>query len=780
MPLFSFISLAKDTDIVPISVANIHGERFDEVYAQQYLASGIALSKSVYASQVSQEETKVSLEIPAVAEGIFYGRLNRSSFKLSNRDDFVQFLRLNSIKNPEKIADRLSSGMESDPDCIGFRSECIIRTEEFSIVIDFYQKRVRLFVNAEWIDSLQSKGEYLSIHGENVIKNTMSFFYNKNPTYDNYLFKNEGNAGFGNGFFYYNFDMQNGLNKLNDANYNWYYENKKVQVGRTGYGQYFNYAHSKSFFADDLFQGVILGTSEELSLAKSDKSYSFFTPVPSMITITRDGKEILKRYVSAGVNKINYQDLPRGAYQAEILIQDDSGGTIHDVTTLIFNDSADFGDEIEIYANFGEAKDERKKAYGVGISIPLAENLVAYGSFDGIDEKEIISIGSEYRRDWFSFSPVYSKGAGVERKKISVSAGGFNAQFLEENGNVNSIEQREDEISRSINVGYNHVIGDTNILTYTYANNYSSSYGRNESYGVRYSAPIYNNMYFTTGYDRRGQDDIFTIGLSVQLGMRVGTSLHSSYSNEKWASRLSLSHNGNVTKSVSYNLDASVDQENNRSINSGINYTGSAFNSIFRTSLYENDGSRSIGYGAQFNSTQVLSTNSINLINPMKSYGDSFIILDNEVLKNVSMNYKSLSNGRLVFIEPDNNVIPVSSFDRYIVSGKMNSGDYVFSDELDKYKKTSDLIPGKAIRVTASAKKVSQNFIYVDAFESELKCVGDACIALDKLDRNLYKLRAFNEGVVTLEYAGGKCMDLSEEFRSSNLGKLSEVSCENR
>ncbi|WP_429216864.1 fimbria/pilus outer membrane usher protein [Aeromonas veronii] len=749
-----------------------------DVYAQQYgssyLANGVRLSQSAYANQINATTEKVTIEIPAVAEGIFYGSLSRNSFTLSEKGSFIEFLKVNNIRNSKLIADRFSTGIESDPTCVGFRSECVVLTKDFSIVIDYYQKKIRLFINSDLFGAPPPDEEYRSIQGENILANKAFAFYNKTESGNSYLLKNEGYSGLGSGFFYYNFDLQNQQSKLNDINYSWLHQNKKLQIGRTGYGQYFNYAQSKSFLANDGFQGITIGTTEELNLTKSDKKFPFFTPAPAIITLTRGGREVYKRYVPAGANSISYQDLPKGAYQADVLIVDDNGGTIHESTTFIFNDTSSFGDDVEAYAQYGYTTNGLDKTYGAGISIPIIENLVVYSSFNYLNTENIFSLGAEFRSDIFGLSAVVSKSDNIKKSEAMFNLFGLTGNYNEETVHKNNLNNlsNSDEYNRTIGLSYNQVIAETNILSYSYTN-YLSSTEKTDAYGIRYSAPIYANIFISAGYERRGDDNIINFSASIPLGKHMSNTVTSNYQ-DKWDARLTSTYNDYYNDDTSYNLGVSVGQGGDKSLNGNLNYNGTAASTSARVNLSNTGNS----YGAQVDSTQLISSSGIDFINSRRGENSSFIIVDKELIDNITLNYKSTASTIPSFIEKDSNVIPINSFDRYTVTGQMRTGDYVFENGLDKFRDVSDIAPGKAIRITSSTKKVIQNFLYTEHQGQDLKCSGDGCISFERITDNLYRLRSFLDGGVVIETPLGECSTLNKEFRSKNSDNLAAVRCE--
>lgn len=131
-----------------------------------------------------------------------------------------------------------------------------------------------------------------------------------------------------------------------------------------------------------------MGTSEQLSLSRSDNALTFFSPVPATVTVVNANQEVLKRYVNAGIGSISYNDLPRGIYQADVQIKADDGTLIHSMPSFIVNDGSRFAAGFEVYGQYGVATEEQLPTYGVGASLPVAENIVVYSSLQSVNKDE--------------------------------------------------------------------------------------------------------------------------------------------------------------------------------------------------------------------------------------------------------------------------------------------------------------------------------------------------------------------------------------------------------
>ncbi|HHQ4488409.1 TPA: hypothetical protein ACSP2A_000700 [Aeromonas hydrophila] len=756
-------------------------------YLSSHFSNGLAFSHSDYARQFSASVEKVKIEIPSVAEGEFNGQFSRTEFILDKAADFIHFLDVNNIKHSDKIAEEFIKGVGSDPSCQGLRSECVIYTQTFSVVIDYYQKRVRLFISPEWVGRRKERNEYLEIEGSNIISNKISLFLNDNAIGTDLTISNRGYAGFGDGFFHHDFDIDNESGStLNDLNYTWLNENKKIQAGRLKNGAYFNYAYGKSHLANALFQGIIVGTSEQLSLSRSDNALTFFSPVPATVTVVNANQEVLKRYVNAGIGSISYNDLPRGIYQADVQIKADDGTLIHSMPSFIVNDGSRFAAGFEVYGQYGVATEEQLPTYGVGASLPVAENIVVYSSLQSVNKDEFFSLGAEYRKDGLSLITTLTDSNLRREQALSLLWQAFSANYSQSKGKgpqkVQGIlgekewqHSQDAEFSRSLRLNYNHQVGEQSVLGYSYTNT-RSSYGNSESYGVSLSTPLWGNIYLSSNLERRNEEDFISLSLSIPLGSNTSLTTLSNYNGKKWSSKVTGQYNESYSDTLGYNLGATLGQDNEKSVSGGLNYSGSGVSMSSRAFLSQTQGN---SYGLQMDSVQVLSRNGLKFKNPYKGgQYDSFITLDSKLAKDVSVSIKRSSDSSYQFIEQEDGMLGVDSYDRYSVNAKINSGEFVFDNASEKFKKKVDLVPGKALHITSSLNRVIENIVMTHQKQTGMTCQGAGCVTVENIQDSLYRVKMFSSGEVNLISDQGFCRSVTEAEREENRDNMTRISCE--
>ncbi|MCA4698426.1 hypothetical protein LDQ03_04980 [Aeromonas hydrophila] len=749
----------------------------DGNYTASHFSSGLAFSKSDYARQLVPALEKVTVEIPSIAEGEFSGELSRARFLLQKPDEFSQFLEVNGISQVERITKAFSAGVETDPSCKGLRSECIILTDSFSVVIDYYQKKVRLFLSPSWIGQAPTEPEYLSVSGENVIKNKLSTFINKSNYSSTFMIGNEGYSGFGDGFLYHNLDVYNDGHALNDLNYTWLSDNKKALIGRSLRGQYFNYAYGKSFLAGNIFEGVVVGTSEQLNLSKSNNNLSFYSPVPATLTILKGGKAIFKQFVNPGMGSLSYNDLPLGVYQAEVVITADDGSLIHSTPTFIVNDGSMFASDFEFFSQYGTVTEKSLPAYGVGASLPVYSGIALYSSLQSVDSNPHLSVGGEYRNDQFSVSATLRKDNFSRGHDVTFLLQRLSVSYVEDStNNVVLVESSENVRRRQyVRVNYNHSIGESSNIGYSYDQT-DSSFNKSKSYGVQLNTPIWQGVFLSLNYERRAGNNHAYINLSLPLGQHLSGTLMNTYDGSQWRTQTSVQFMDNFNDALSYNLGMTAGLESDRRLNSGVTYNGQHASVSSRGSLSEFGNS----YGVQLNSLQVLSKKGIDFINPDKQGNhDSFILLPTEMKDDIDINYSKIGDKNYTFTNSEQSAIGVPSYERYRINAKVKSGGFVFDNLSDKIKENVDLIPGKSVLIQRAHNKVVDNIVKVESSVAELRCEGRGCISLEKIQDDLYRVKMFTVGEVSLMSNNGICYIISEQERGLNQGRLVRLSCEN-
>ncbi|MGL4615612.1 MAG: TcfC E-set like domain-containing protein [Shewanella sp.] len=750
-------------------------------YTQYAIVNSAVLSNSAYAKQLAPEKHKVTIEIPGVAEGEFIGNISRFRFELLQADDFISFLDLNRIKDPELITNALVEGMDSDGTCSGLKSECVVTTSAFSIVIDYYNKKIRLFISSDRVGENKVTDNYLSLEGDNILKNKTTSYYSSNGAYENFYINNKGYAGFYDGYVYYNTEITEANNTVYDASYTWLNDSKKVQIGRVTRGQPFNYAYSRSYVRSEQFQGILIGLSDQLNLNSTKKTYSFYSPLPATIIVSRDGKEIYKRYVSAGIGNIEYKDLPSGNYQADIKILSDSGTELYQ-STAFFANSGVAGDKFDFYLQYGYL-DDNKLIYAGGVSVPLMEHFTATASLQNIDSINYITTGVEYRFDPFVLTGTITESNAKSQYNMTAIWGDFSVNYLYREAlpelaykiKAPELDYNIKIPERSFVMNYNHKLGN-GILNYSYSNN-SFSDTSYKGFGIVYMTPIYNNLYLSTGYERVNNDNIFNLSVSIPLGKKVTSVMTSRYANGR-SDRVDGQYRDNITNDISYHVGMSAGNDKRQEINSGLNYLGDEVNLLARANY--NNASNSSYYGVQLDSIQVVSKNGIDFINPSK-YNDynSYISVNNKLEDNVRLKISSDTNGSDVFINDSRTAIGVESYERYSISARTKNGDYVFSNGLDRMNRKIDLVPGKSLSLSSSLKKIVENIILVSGEVDSLRCEGESCVSVQLIQDNLYRLRTFDNQSISLLGNGLICSELSETQRTGSKQNILRINCEN-
>lgn len=91
-----------------------------------------------------------------------------------------------------------------------------------------------------------------------------------------------------------------------------------------------------------------------------------------------------------------------------------------------------------------------------------------------------------------------------------------------------------------------------------------------------------------------------------------------------------------------------------------------------------------------------------------------------------------------------------------------------------------DLIPGKSVRIQRAYNKVVDNIVKVESSVTEFRCEGRGCISLEKIQDDLYRVKMFTVGDVSLMSGNDICYVISEQGRGVNQGRLVRLSCENK
>lgn len=241
------------------------------------------------------------------------------------------------------------------------------------------------------------------------------------------------------------------------------------------------------------------------------------------------------------------------------------------------------------------------------------------------------------------------------------------------------------------------------------------------------------------------------------------------------SSRVSGQYIGDYDDNTSYSLGVTTG-DNDNNINAGVSYNGAGAKIASRVLASNQQGN---AYGMQVDTNQILSRNGVEFLNPSRngSY-DSYIYLDENLSNDVNVNIKRMGSERSEFIDGNNVVSGVDAYKRYTVNAKVISGDYIFDNASDNYRKTIDLIPGKSLHIRSSRRPVIENILIIDKPRKGLRCHGDACISISNIQDNLYRLKTLSVGEVDLVSQEGFCHRLNQHDRDIESGNLMRVNCE--
>lgn len=231
------------------------------------------------------------------------------------------------------LIDQLIHGVTSDSACRITLEQCNLQAQALSprYVYDFDALSLKIFVSPSDLTKINREKGYHSIFSkQNALINWADLnIYSDFDGTNQLTLNNDTKLGLPIG--YINLDTQF-LSQENEfevysALYDVELAGQRLQVGRSRYNLAFNSTDFLINNADFASTALHLGSSNTLLKGNthSQQSISFIAPQTALVQIYRDERLLLSKTVAKGLNHINYNELPTGAYTIRLLVK--AGGT---------------------------------------------------------------------------------------------------------------------------------------------------------------------------------------------------------------------------------------------------------------------------------------------------------------------------------------------------------------------------------------------------------------------------------------------------------------------
>ncbi|TOK18361.1 hypothetical protein CGI23_24215 [Vibrio parahaemolyticus] len=229
----------------------------------------------------------------------------------------------------KQILSSLSIGVTTDEGCSERLERCVLQTTDghTKYVFDFDGSVLKIFVPANLLSRDDSERQYQSpINQHNALVNYGSVYaFTDLDGHDQITVNDKAVIGLPLGHVYIDsqYHSQNSELDIYSALYDAEYQSTRLQVGYDRYNPAFNSTDYLTGSAS--YDGEVLRIGSSSNLVKGSNNAQqriyFYAPQNGQLEVYRDDRLVLNKAVSEGKQFVSYADLPKGAYQATLLLK---------------------------------------------------------------------------------------------------------------------------------------------------------------------------------------------------------------------------------------------------------------------------------------------------------------------------------------------------------------------------------------------------------------------------------------------------------------------------
>ncbi|MGY0299771.1 TcfC E-set like domain-containing protein [Edwardsiella tarda] len=802
-----------------LSQAVFAGERNIAVasLASLELANGEKLAMSRYAALVSPREEQVQLSFNGVNEVFINAELSIDTVRFTDDETLASFLKDAGVKSSEIsriLATNRENGFIHSSLCQGMRSDCVIASESIDMAIDYYSKKVRVFLSPTMLSPSSGEERYLTLNGGVGLVNSISAYYDNgiNGRNDSYYLRDQGQAGFQSGYINYNIYKSDNSSQIDDLYFTHALLRKnKIAIGRIYSASNFNASSAQSLFANNKISAVMVGSaSEYVDRSYGNQTFRYYSPSNGNIEIRRNGEVIYQSSTDIGYHDLNLDALPSGNYTADLIIRSASGAIISRQSILVNNTSSGIN-EVSYHILMGKGDEsygyipaENKTILSGGIQFPIFNNVAWFLGAGVVDNLNIFSTGISYAGEFLSLSTKIGSGSNdFKYYEGNLYMGSLSLSYTQQQSgdkwNREKVGIRKDT---SFTANYNMAL--TNSLSFNGGYLYSSNTSPFMLTGINQNThdTINNDEWQYSSYRTRSlySNMFYTMNNGVSLYFGGGKDLTRNAYNLSFGFTIPLFNNNvNLSSSTYYTDDrgvssvtssASAEYSNKLSDNwsqkftASTNFTQDSYSSIgymlSHTSRYINGSGyyyQSDNHQRRFtlngNSTQVLTSNGLYFSPSSYGQNSSFIILDKNVNYDVAI--KDMTNNTTQYLDGKNDIIYITPYHKSLVTMSTDTGNYILSDGKAKKTKIVAMVPGSIFTVNEKALRVNNIIISVKndkgEFLNDVTCADSSCFSTNRLSNGVYRIK-FSTNRTSIRIGNNIC---PVEFISGK--KFYDISC---
>ncbi|MGD1448228.1 TcfC E-set like domain-containing protein [Vibrio harveyi] len=730
------------------------------------------IEKNVEVTVVGSSGTSVNLK----------GRLSffKAQIDETEIDALERFLITNGVNEEgvEEISGLLVRGVNASRECKGKKSDCLVFSPEFVVVVDYYNDSLRLFVPDKWFKTNEQK-----IILEPVVDNLLVSNWYGSMSYTDeasYFVRSENIYGFGKGYIKYDFNTSDYATDIGQFNYNYDAREYSFTAGVISNTQRLGAAGQNSLL-NDRFLGIELSNQKLLEVNNYDaRNIEFFSPSDGVLLVYRaNGELIYQSNIQSGKNSVPYSFLPYGNYVVTYEVKKEDSLVFRGESFVSNSDAFDVS-EYSTYTRVGVKKtsvvDEQNK-YDViidtGLSVPLFQQHSLTGSVSLIEDESFIGFGYNANIDDYRVSFKYSLGEHSSRLNADLYSQLFN--FTIANTDIRNDEHSylgdEDSLLISLgaaqsynffsigaNVSYNK-LGDYEYLSYNVNNSYSFKNGI--SIYALYSGGDFQNM--------------FSIGVSLPISSQTNYGMTYTVNQGDFELNNQISSNYRVNDQLTLNGGVShrYEQEQDNSIDAYIN--GNYRNDAMTGTL----GVRSqrtgvLTYNGSFSTTAYATANDLYFKDARVNSSSAIEVRsfdENNPLNGKIELYNKVSGRKDIEMISNNVLLETPSYSQVIVDYEFDNDEFALSNISLERRTSVDLLPGKIQYIRVNQQPIGNVLVVSDrANTSDISCSGQACVDERGVNSKVVKFRVKPDQEFVIMRDNQICFEGAVEHGETKIG----------
>ncbi|HFQ5100899.1 TPA: TcfC E-set like domain-containing protein [Vibrio vulnificus] len=723
------------------------------------------------------------------------------------------YLRQHSVRMEaiETILDLLQKGVTNSPKCQGDTLTCQIPMADIDFVFDFDSRLLRFFLYPGYFSGHTGSMKYADNINEHLgfINNFNAFSSIWNDQGLSLTIADDAWISLPVGHIRSDvlFHSNDAELYINELSYNGDFAQYTAGIGRFRYGKVINSTAFMDYQTHEDVYAFYFGSSANLAIngSRQYQSLNFYSAQRATLKLLRDGQVILQRNISEGQGSVDYTDLPAGTYDVDVVIEA-SGQEISRERKSVVNVKrfSLLKGGIDYYIKGGTFISSQQEKQDNFVSLDgeaFIKSAITYRPFEPImlGGELMTSVGDysiksgvvgyinadtnlQVVNSYFSSRSNYLQLI-ANHKTVTLDYRDYN-YYQDELNKIPDLAayQLGQKTYRNLSLSQSFTLGEGAGYFSVYhrdelADDHNTHRNKYTGTTFGYSVPFWwdSSLDLSLNYSvSNSQQDSWQAGISwsIPLGNNVTARTSTLSSRQSTLIRASADKRWEMDPSTRTTLSAGVQNEEHDT-KYDASATFDATREWGKTSVYsyaDSKGER--GITSSLSSTQVSNGSGLYFgSQPSPAY---IVATSNLTSSDQYGTLKLEKDNASSYVFPLNagaTLIPIDSYASFY--GSVDIKESTFLNE-----KPSNIdyfsFPGSIYSLTNELYQTNYFIAYLpDTTAADFSCTNNACLNIDEIKEDIYKMQVKSNTPFTLNLNGKQCLTFELGLsRSTNLGKL--------